>query len=70
MTDKIVALDIETESLTPEKIWCICAEDVQTGEKEQQYKKRRRDSLNTAVDTIGLYFTMESVLMFLLLIVL
>jgi len=34
MTDKIVAMDIETESLTPEKIWCICAEDVQTGEKE------------------------------------
>ena len=34
MTDKIVAMDIETESLTPDKIWCICAEDVQTGEKE------------------------------------
>ena len=34
MTDKIVAMDIETESLTPDKIWCICAEDVQTGEKD------------------------------------
>ena len=34
-TNKIVAMDIETESLTPEHIWVICAEDVDTGEQEQ-----------------------------------
>jgi DNA polymerase I-like protein with 3'-5' exonuclease and polymerase domains len=34
-TNKIVAMDIETESLTPEHIWVICAEDVNTGEREQ-----------------------------------
>lgn len=33
-TDKIVAMDIETESLKPSYIWCICAEDVDTGERE------------------------------------
>ena len=32
---KIVAMDIETESLDPSKIWVICAEDVVTGEREQ-----------------------------------
>lgn len=34
MKNKIVAMDIETESLTPEHIWVICAEDVDTGEQE------------------------------------
>jgi len=32
---KTVAMDIETESLNPEYIWVICAEDVETGEREQ-----------------------------------
>lgn len=32
--DKIVAMDIETESLDPQYIWCICAEDVETGDRE------------------------------------
>ena len=32
---KIVAMDIETESLDPSKIWVICAEDVVTGERDQ-----------------------------------
>ena len=31
---KIVAMDIETESLDPEYIWVVCAEDVDTGERE------------------------------------
>jgi DNA polymerase-1 len=31
---KIVAMDIETESLDPQYIWVICAEDVDTGERE------------------------------------
>ena len=31
---KIVAMDIETESLNPQYIWCICAEDVDTGDRE------------------------------------
>lgn len=33
--NKTVAMDIETESLNPEYIWVICAEDVDTGEREQ-----------------------------------
>ena len=32
---KTVAMDIETESLDPQYIWVICAEDVETGEREQ-----------------------------------
>ena len=32
---KTVAMDIETESLDPKYIWVICAEDVETGEREQ-----------------------------------
>ncbi len=32
---KTVAMDIETESLNPQYIWVICAEDVDTGEREQ-----------------------------------
>lgn len=32
--NKTVAMDIETESLSPKYIWCICAEDVGTGERE------------------------------------
>jgi hypothetical protein len=32
---KTVAMDIETESLNPQYIWVICAEDVETGEREQ-----------------------------------
>ena len=35
MKTKTVAMDIETESLNPEYIWVICAEDVETGEREQ-----------------------------------
>ena len=31
---KTVAMDIETESLDPQYIWVICAEDVETGERE------------------------------------
>jgi len=31
---KTVAMDIETESLDPQYIWVICAEDVDTGERE------------------------------------
>jgi hypothetical protein len=27
-----VAMDIETESLTPDRIWVICTEDLDTGE--------------------------------------
>jgi len=34
-TNKTVAMDIETESLDPKYIWVICAEDVDTGEREQ-----------------------------------
>ena len=33
--NKTVAMDIETESLNPQYIWVICAEDVDTGEREQ-----------------------------------
>jgi len=33
--NKTVAMDIETESLDPKYIWVICAEDVDTGEREQ-----------------------------------
>jgi hypothetical protein len=33
--NKTVAMDIETESLNPKYIWVICAEDVDTGEREQ-----------------------------------
>ena len=32
---KTVAMDIETESLDPEHIWVICAEDVDTGDRER-----------------------------------
>ena len=32
---KTVAMDIETESLDPKHIWVICAEDVDTGEREE-----------------------------------
>lgn len=32
---RTVAMDIETESLDPKYIWVICAEDVETGEREQ-----------------------------------
>lgn len=32
---KTVAMDIETESLDPKHIWVVCAEDVETGEREQ-----------------------------------
>ena len=35
MIGKTVAMDIETESLDPKYIWVICAEDVETGEREQ-----------------------------------
>lgn len=35
MKSKTVAMDIETESLDPKYIWVICAEDVETGEREQ-----------------------------------
>ena len=35
MMNKIVAMDIETESLTPENIWIICAEDINTGERQR-----------------------------------
>ena len=31
---KTVAMDIETESLDPQYIWVVCAEDVDTGERE------------------------------------
>ena len=31
---RTVAMDIETESLDPQYIWVICAEDVDTGERE------------------------------------
>jgi len=34
-TDKIVAMDIETDSLDATFIWVICAEDVETGERER-----------------------------------
>jgi len=33
--NKTVAMDIETESLDPKYIWVVCAEDVDTGEREQ-----------------------------------
>lgn len=32
---RTLVLDIETESLTPSHIWCICTRDVETGETEQ-----------------------------------
>jgi len=32
---KTLILDIETESLTPSHIWCVCTLDVETGEKGQ-----------------------------------
>ena len=35
MTNKIVAMDIETDALDATRIWVICAQDVNTGETEQ-----------------------------------
>lgn len=32
---RTLILDIETESLTPSHIWCVCTLDVDTGEKEE-----------------------------------
>ena len=32
---RVVAMDIETDSLDATCIWCICAEDVSTGEQAQ-----------------------------------
>lgn len=32
---KTVAMDIETESLDPERIWVVCSQDVDTGETEE-----------------------------------
>ena len=35
MTNKIVAMDIETDALDATRIWVICAQDVNTGKTEQ-----------------------------------
>ena len=32
---KVVAMDIETDDLNATCIWCICTEDVSTGEQDQ-----------------------------------
>jgi uncharacterized protein YprB with RNaseH-like and TPR domain len=32
---KVVAMDIETDALEATKIWCICTQDISTGETDQ-----------------------------------